>query len=117
MLYFGLFLVSNNGTKVELFEACYTIADARKKLAYQLNRLANNDNQATANTKDGFHFYVENEGFNYANEKRAFFISRIYQGEKQKFITANAAKEAAAEKFYFDADELYFRHDSLIHAY
>ena len=110
MLYFGLFSVSHNGTKVDLFEACYTIADARKKLAYQLNRFANNDNQATANTKDGFHFYVE-------NEKMAFFISRIYQGEKQKFITANAAKEAAAEKFYFDADELYFWHESLRLAY
>ena len=117
MLYFGLFLVSNKGTKVELFDACYTIAEAREKLAYQLNRLANNDNQATANTKDGFHFYVENEGYNYANEKRAFFISRIYQGQKQRGITANKAIETAAEKFYFDADELYFNNDSLKHAY
>ena len=117
MFKFGLFLVSNKGTKVELFEQCYTIAEARKKMAYQLNRLANNDNQATANVKDGFHFYVKNEGFDYANEKRAFFISRIYQGEKQKFITANTATETAAKKFYFDADELYFWHESLRHAY
>lgn len=117
MFYYGLFLVSNKGTKVELFNECYTIADAREKLAYQLNLLANNENQATANVKDGFHFYVKNEGYDYANEKRAFFISRIYQGEKQKFITANTAKEAAAEKFYFDADELYFWHESLRNAY
>jgi hypothetical protein len=117
MFKFGVFLVSNKGTKVELFNECYDIADAREKLAYQLNRLANNENQATANVKDGFHFFVKNEGYNYANEKQAFFISRIYQGKKQRFITANTATETAAEKFYFDADELYFNHESLKHAY
>jgi hypothetical protein len=114
MFKFGVFFVSNNGQKLELFEKAFNIADARKKLAYQLNLLSNNENQATANTADGFHFFVKNEGSDYAEEKRAMFISRIYQGEKQNLMTASTARELAEEKFNFE--DLYFRFESLEYA-
>ena len=110
MQYYGIFFVKNNGKTLELFIKCFNIADARKKLAYQLNLVDNNENQPTANVKDGFHFFVKNEGFDYANEKRAMFISRIYQDD-QNLMTSSNAKEIAQNNFYFD--DLYFRYDSL----
>jgi hypothetical protein len=99
---FGVYFVKNNGQTLELFEKSFTIEDARKKLNRQLNTLSNNENQATANVKDGFHFFVKNDGFEYANEKRCMFVARIYQGEKQNLITAANARKIAAEKFNFD---------------
>lgn len=108
---FGLFIVRNEGNTLEVFEKAFTISDARKKLAYQLKRLSNNENQATKNTEDGFHFFVKTDGFDYANEKRAFFVARIYQGEKQNLITSSNARKLAEEKFGFE--DLFFKYESL----
>jgi len=104
MFSFGIFLVTNTGQKLELLEAFFNIEDSKKRLQEHLIRIASNaESQATKNTKDGFHFFVE-------NEKRALFVSRIYKN-KQDLLTAEKARKAAAEKFYFKG--LYFNFDSI----
>jgi hypothetical protein len=108
MFKFGVFFISNDMNTLEVFSGHFNKEEARKALNYQLNRLSNNENQATANIKDGFHFYVKNIETG-KEEKRAMFISRIYQG-KNKPYTGVKAKETAKELFYSDT---YFKYESL----
>lgn len=108
MLNFGLFFISNDMETLELFSSHFNKEEARKALNYQLNRLSNNENQATSNTKDGFHFFVKNDDLG-REEKRAFFVGRIYQGKKRSY-TGVKCKEIAKEKFYCDP---YFKYESL----
>ena len=108
MLKFGVFFVSNGMNTVEVFSGHFNKEEARKALKYQLNLLSNNENQATANVTDGFHFYVKNEETG-KEEKRAMFVSRIYQGKNRSF-TGVKAKETAKDLFYSDC---YFKYESL----
>ncbi len=110
MFTYGVFFLSNGCDTCELYSAHFNISDARKALNYQLSRLSNNENQATANVKDGFHFYVKQEGSNYANEKRAMFIGRIY---KNVSFSGVKAKETAQALFNVAP---YFKYESLEYA-
>ena len=109
MFSYGVFFLSNGCDTCELFSAHLNISDARKALNYQFNLLSNNENQATSNVKDGFHFYAKQDGSDYANEKRAMFIGRIY---KNVSFSGVRAKETADSLFNVDT---YFKYDSLNH--
>lgn len=81
----ALFLISETqfGTTTELMDYSGTfdyLKDARKELAYHLNKMATSDEanelQPTMNFKDRFHFFV-------GNEKRHIVISKFYKSESR----------------------------------
>jgi hypothetical protein len=96
----------------ELFSYHFNKEEARKALKYQLERVSNNENQATSNVKDAFHFFVKSEGSSYANEKRAMFIGRIYCGNNYKNLSYSGVQAKLKAEGLFKADT-YFKYESL----
>jgi hypothetical protein len=114
MFTYGVYFLTDNMTTLQLFSKHFCVADARKALKEQLDRFSNNENQATANQKDAFHYYIKSdETKSYADQKRGFFVCRIYSNDNKIHLAANLADETACEKFnlkespYFNFDSYY----------
>ena len=107
MVTYAVYFISNDMNTCELFSAHFNKESARKALKYQLERLSNNENQATSNVKDGFHFFVKAEDSSYANEKRAMFVSRVY-----KNLSYSGVKAKGKCKELFNVNP-YFKYNSL----
>ena len=98
---FGLFFTQddNFGGNIELFldKEFYTKKMAESAFNEQLSILANhekcNEFQPTKISKDVFHFYVKME--NGTEQKRGFFISRVYKTEKYSLRTVSDARQKA----------------------
>ena len=112
MFTYAVYFISNDMNTCELFSAHFNKEEARKALKYQLERLSNNENQATSNVKDGFHFFVKTKGYSYANEKRAMFIGRVYCGNNYKNLSYSGVQAKLKANELFNADT-YFKYESL----
>lgn len=89
-----------NSKTVSRFEEFYQIDQARRCLNELFSNLSNHEKAneyqpTTFGKKDYFHFYVKMEDG--TEEKRAFYITRLFKTEKYSLRTGVEQKERAKE--------------------